>query len=78
MPTSIVRVYNSNRGRYESNARVVLGWDGFVNLGHSSSVQTDGNGTAIVNHSATGTATVYINGRDCGTMRTPGETTISI
>lgn len=78
MPTSIVKIYNSNRGRYESNARVVLGWDGIVNLGQSNAVNTDGNGVAVINHSATGTATVYVNGQNKGTMRTPGETTITI
>lgn len=78
MPTSIIKVYNSRYGRYEPRARVVLEWKGIVNLGQSSPVHTDGNGQAVVNHSSTGTATVYINGKEMGTMRTPGETTITI
>lgn len=76
--TSKVKVYNRARGRWEPNAKVVLGWDGIVSLGHSQPAYTNENGIAYVSHASTGTATVYINGREVGSMRTPGEADFSI
>ena len=78
MPTSIVKVYNRSRGRWEPNARVVLEWTGFVNLGQSNAVQTNANGVAVVDHRSTGTAIVYVNGRKMGTMKTPGEHMVTV
>ena len=63
MATSIVKVYNSKRGRWEEGAEVRLHWNGFFsNLGRSKLVRTDSNGQAIIEYTATGTATV--NGRE--------------
>lgn len=73
MPTSIIKVYNSRNGRWESNARVVLEWNGIANLGQSSPVYTDGNGMAVINHASSGRATVYINGRSVGSINAPGS-----
>ena len=78
MATSIVKVYNSRQGRWESGARVVLEWTGIVNLGQSNAVKTNLNGIAVVNHSSTGNAIVYVNGRNMGRMKTPGEHLITI
>jgi hypothetical protein len=78
MATSIVKVYNGSRGKWESNARVVLEWTGIANLGQSSPVKTDSNGLAEVSHSSTGSAIVYINGSKAGTMSTPGSSTFTI
>ncbi len=78
MATSIIKVYNSKYGRWESRAKVVLGWDGFVNSGMSGQVYTNDHGEAVINHSATGEATVYINGKKQGKMRTPGAATFTI
>jgi len=78
MKTSIVKVYNSQYGKWESNVKVRLSWSGFVNLGMSSPVYTDRNGTAIIEHSATGQATVFVNGREVGRMQTPGDWTVRI
>ncbi len=33
MTTSIIKVYNTQLGQWDQNTKVVLGWDGFVNLG---------------------------------------------
>jgi len=78
MPTSLVTVYNSSKGKFESNARVVLEWSGFTNLGQSSPVSTDSKGQAVINHSSSGKATVYVNGRSYGAFSTPGSYTVKI
>lgn len=63
MATSIVKVYDSRAGKWLKNAKVVLGWNGFVNLGMSKPTYTNSDGIAEVNHSATGNATIYVNGK---------------
>lgn len=78
MPTSIVKVYNGKRGQWEVRAKVVLGWDGFLNLGMSKTVYTDSNGVAEVNHASKGEATIYVNGKTVGKMKTPGSKTITV
>jgi len=78
MPTSIIKVYNESRGKWESRAKVVLGWNGFINLGMSKPVYTDSSGIAEVNHSSTGEATIYINGKNVGKMKTPGSKTVTL
>ena len=78
MATSIIRVYNQGRGRPEANARVVLGWSGFVNLGQSKPVYTDRNGEAHIQHSATGPAVIYVNGREMDKFRSPGAHTVFV
>lgn len=76
--TSKIRVYNSAYGKWETNAKVVLEWSGITNLGQSQAIYTNANGIAYVTHSSSGTATVYINGKNRGTMYTPGEADFSI
>lgn len=78
MATSIIKVYNVKYGQWERNAKVVLSWDGLINLGMSDPVYTDSSGTAVISHSATGTATIYVNGSKKETMNTPGSATIQI
>lgn len=78
MKTSIIKVYNSRYGKWEKNAKVELHWNGFLNSGFSRPVYTDGQGMAVVRHASEGEATVYINGKDCGKVRAPGEATITI
>ena len=77
MPQTVIKVLKN--GQNLSNAKVVLGWDGIVNLGMSQTVYTDKDGLAIIQHSATGEASIYINGskmRD--TVYTPGSKTVMI
>ena len=74
MPTSIIKVYNGKYGRWEKNAKVVLGWW----AGMSKPVYTNTNGLAEVNHSSTGKAAIYINGKEVGKINTPGSITITI
>ena len=78
MPTSIIKVYNTRYGKWEKNARVVLEWSGWTNLGQTNPVYTDANGQAIVDHSSTGKATVYVNGKTMGSFNAPGSYTAEI
>lgn len=78
MPTSIIKIYNGTRGKWEPRAKVVLGWNGFFNLGMSKAVYTDSSGVAEVNHASKGEATIYVNGKNVGKMKTPGSKTITI
>ena len=78
MNTSIVKVYDSKYGKWLKNAKVVLGWNGFVNLGMSKPSYTNSSGLAEINHSSTGEATIYVDGKKVGKMKTPGSTTITI
>lgn len=78
MPTSIVKVYNARYGQWEENAEVVLGWDGFINLGMSRPSYTNREGIAVIEHSSKGEATIYVNGKKVGEMYTPGSSTIQI
>ena len=78
MPTSVVKVYDKRYGQWAEGAKVVLGWNGFVNLGMSASFYTDSNGRAVIEHGATGNAEVYINGTHVGNMYTPGNSTFEI
>lgn len=73
MATSIIKVYNTRYGRWESNARVVLSWNGIASVGQSDPAYTNANGVAEVNHSSSGQATVYINGKEMGKINAPGS-----
>ena len=74
MDTSIVKVYNSKYGKWEKNARVVLGFS----FGMTKPVFTNSNGVAEVKHSTTGQATIYVNGKTFEKMKTPGAHTVTI
>lgn len=78
MPVSIIRVYNTSKGRWESGARVVLEWTGIANLGMSKPAYTSSDGTAVIDHSSTGMANIYVNGNRCDRMPTPGSHTVKI
>jgi len=70
MPSSTVTI--TRNGRPASGIRVVLEWNGFVNLGQSDPVYTNSDGVAFIQHSSTGSATVYVDGKNQGKMSTPG------
>lgn len=78
MPTSIIKVYNRSRGKWESNAKVVLEWNGFANLGQTPPQYTDSNGQVAINHASSGMATVYVNGRQQSKFNAPGSHTVEI
>ena len=73
MAESVVVVQRSGGG-YVQGARVVLGFSNGV----TNSVYTDSNGEAVIEHSTTGHATVYVNGSDKGSMNAPGRKLIFI
>lgn len=74
MATSIIKVYNNRYGKWAKGVRVTLGFS----FGHTQPVYTDESGTAVINHSSTGSATVYIDGRDEGKINTPTSTTVTV
>ena len=78
MPTSIIKVYNSSRGKWESRAKVVLSFMGGLNAGQTPPVYTDSNGKAVIDHSSTGKATIYVNGSNAGKMNAPDSVTVEI
>lgn len=78
MDVSIIKVYNSKYGKWEKGARVVLNWSGLLSSGMSKAVYTDSDGLAEIQHRSSGQATIYINGKVYGKMKTPGSKTVTI
>ena len=78
MATSIIKIYNSRYNEWAEGVRVALAFSGFTNLGSTADFMTDANGTAIIEHSATGNCTVYANGRKVDQFYAPGSLTITI
>lgn len=62
-------------GSKASGKRVVLGFSGLTG-GMTSPVYTNRDGEALIEHDSTGTATVYVDGSNKGTMRCPGKTLV--
>jgi len=62
-------------GSKASGKRVVLGFSGLTG-GMTSPVYTNREGGAFIEHDSTGTATVYVDGSNKGTMRCPGKTLV--
>ena len=73
MAESVV-VVQRNGGDYVQGAKVVLGFSNGV----TSAVYTDSNGEAVIQHSTTGQATIYVNGSEKGSMNTPGRKLVFI
>lgn len=76
MNSSRVTVYKN--GRPSSGHRVVLEYDGFVNVGQTQPVYTDQNGVADISHASSGMATIYVDGSRKGKMNTPGSGRIDL
>lgn len=77
MPTSKIHVQYRD-GTPATGARVALGFDRFWSGGVTDGVLTNAYGIAFVEHANTGTATIYVNGRDHGTFHSPGEEWITL
>ncbi len=73
MHTSLIKVYDSKLKKMANRARVVLSIDGIFSGGMTKEVYTNDQGIAYVQHVSTGMSTVYINGKEVGRMRVPGE-----
>lgn len=76
--TSIVKVYDSRNGKWLVNAKVTLGWDGIANVGHSSPAYTNSQGIAEISHASSGTASIFVNGKEVGKMQTPGSASVTV
>ncbi|HMQ46345.1 MAG TPA: hypothetical protein PKA00_01895 [Saprospiraceae bacterium] len=77
MPTTIIKVYHNTYRKWAKGVRVRLSFDASQG-GFSRDAYTDENGTAIIEHSSSGMATVYIDGKEKGRMRTPGTGQFSV
>jgi hypothetical protein len=78
METTIIKVYDSTIKKMAKRARVVMSIDGIFSGGMTKEVYTNDQGIAYVQHSSTGMATVFINGKEVGKMKVPGEGHFSI
>lgn len=71
------KIYVQYRSGSKANGKkVVLGFSGLG--GMTSPVYTDRDGVAIVVHSSTGKAAVYVGGSKVGEFSAPGETVVFI
>jgi hypothetical protein len=73
MPESSIRVYHRD-GSPASGVRVVLGYS----LGNTSPAYTDSSGEARVTHRSEGRATLYVDGREYGSVQTPGQASLTV
>ncbi len=65
-------IYVSYRdGSKPNGKKVIIGFSGLTG-GMSRPAYTDRDGRALVEHSSTGRATVYVDGRDYGSFHAPG------
>lgn len=49
-----------------------------INGAFAKAAYTDSSGTAVIEHSSSGSAKVYVNGSCVGTFRAPGETAVFV
>ena len=73
MPVSTVHV--NRNGSPAASAKVMLS---FSTSGVTGTEYTDRDGRATISHTASGTATVFVNGSNRGTMRAPGSISVDI
>jgi hypothetical protein len=64
-------------GSKPKGAKVVLGFTSMLG-GMTKAAYTDANGTAIVEHSSTGQADIYVSGSKVGSLHAPGEDVVFI
>lgn len=77
MPTTIIKVYNNGYRKWAKGIKVSLSFDASLG-GFSKDVYTYESGTAVIEHVSTGLATVFVDGKNKGKMRTPGSQTFYI
>lgn len=73
MPASTIIVQHHD-GSAAKKVRVVLGFA----TGNTDGVYTDGNGRAVVEHSAIGKAAVYVNGKQEERFSAPGKCVVTL
>ncbi len=64
-------------GSKPKGAKVVLGFTSALG-GMTKAAYTDSNGTAIVEHSSSGQADIYVSGARVGSLRAPGEDVVFV
>jgi hypothetical protein len=74
MNTSRIQV-SYRDGSKPKGVKVVLGFTGLLG-GMSKAAYTDQYGVALVSHSGTGQADVYVSGKKLGSFHAPGETVV--
>lgn len=77
MPTTIVHV-EYRGGTPASGIPVNLYYDRWTEGGVTRTVRTDRGGTARIDHTVTGTATLFVDHKDHGTISTPGEQRVTL
>ena len=77
MAESVI-VVQRNGGGYVQGARVTLEFSGLFSGGFTDTVYTDSDGEAVISHSNSGDAKVYVNGDPKGNMKAPGRKHIFI
>ncbi len=73
---SIVYVQNKGGGKPKGISVSLSISGGLLSGGTTKTFYTDRDGKAIIEHSSSGLATVYVKGSKKGTFRVPGETVI--
>ncbi len=73
MSESVIIVQRRGGG-YVQGARVVLGFSNGV----TDPVYTNSNGEATIQHSATGNATIFVDGKDVGKINAPDRKVIFV
>ena len=64
-------------GSKPKGTKVVLGFTSIIG-GMTKPAYTDSSGLALVEHSSTGNADVYVSGTKVGSLHAPGETVVFI
>ena len=78
MPQSQIIVIKRSTGRGASHLRVVLEIEGIFKGGMTQPVYTNENGDAYVQHTSTGQANVFVDGKKVGKMKVPGQATFYV
>jgi len=78
MQQSLIKVIKNSTGRGASHLRVVLEIEGIFQGGMTQPVNTNDNGEAYVQHSSTGSANVFVDGKNVGKMKVPSQATFYV
>ena len=73
MQQSLIKVIKNSTGRGASHLRAVLEIEGIFKGGMTQPVYTNENGDAYVQHTSSGQANVFVDGKKVGKMKVPGQ-----
>lgn len=77
MAESVIIVQRKGGG-YVKDAKVSLEFSGFFSGGFTKSYYTDSYGKAVIEHSSTGQATIWVNGKKAGRINAPDREVVFI